>query len=192
MPDSQSKTWDDAPIVKQAKAGNTEAFGQLYDHYAPIIFRFVYAQLPDRMEAEDLTAEVFMNAWHSLAKYQERGFAFSAFLFRIARNQIADFYRKNKRRAIVDSEIIGKISEDGRSIPKAFVEKQEHQELYQKLSMLKADYRTVLTLRFLNELSPKETAQVMKRSEGAVRVLQHRALSALKKLVDNHEPKEEI
>ena len=190
MPDLQAKQWDDAPIVKQAKSGDADAFGQLYDHYAPTIFRFVYAQLPDRMDAEDLTAEVFMNAWRSLNTYQERGFAFSAFLFRIARNLVADFYRKNKRKEIVDSEFLGRLPQDGESLPKAFATRQEHQELYQKLSKLNDNYRTVLTLRFLNELSPKETAEVMKRSEGSVRVLQHRALSALKKLVNDHGPKE--
>jgi RNA polymerase sigma-70 factor (ECF subfamily) len=190
MPDSQSKAWEDAPLVKQAKSGDAEAYGQLYDHYAPMVFRFLYAQLPDRMDAEDLTAEVFMQAWRSLASYEERGFAFSAFLFRIARNLVSDFYRKRKE--IVNSEILEGIAEDQNSLPKAFALKQEHQELYRTLSQLNANYRTVLVLRFLNELSPQETAQAMKRSEGAVRVLQHRALSALRELINDHGPQEKI
>ena len=185
MPESQSELWSDAPLVKQAKSGDSEAFAQLYDLYAPNIFRFVYAQMPDRMDAEDLTAEVFLQAWRSLASYQERGYAFSAFLYRIARNQIADFYRK-KRKEIVNSEFLEQISDERMSLSSALALKQEHQDLYKKLSNLHENYRVVLVLRFLNELSPKEIAQVMKRSEGAVRVLQHRALSALRELVDDH------
>lgn len=182
MPDWQDL--DDVQLIALAQDGEAEAFGELYARHVQTIFRFVYVRLDDRRDAEDLTEEVFLRVWQSLPNYREQGVPFLAFLFRIARNAVIDFYRSSKssgrQESIEDNPL-----QDLRSDPgEQAITNLEHQELRQILDHMREDYRMVLVLRFLSELSPEETAQVMGRSTGAVRVLQHRALSALRNILE--------
>lgn len=175
---------EDAHLIQKAKDGDAYAFGELYERYAEPIFRFIYSQTSDRLDAEDLTADVFLKAWRSLARYEERGFSFSAYLFRIARNVLIDNYRRQKPVDPISEDEIMNLPETMISDPSAMLAaKVQHKELANTMSQLREDYRTVLILRFLNDLSPEETSQVMNRSIGAVRVLQHRALSSLRKVL---------
>ncbi len=179
MPESRVDA--DARFVMQAKKGDKEAFGKLHDLYAEAIYRFLYARLNNRMDAEDLTGEVFLRAWRSLPNYRPKGHLFSAYLFRIARNLLTDHYRQAKRVNVVEEhdERLLQTSED---MPAdIIIAKQEYQTLKKTLGKIREDYRNVLILRFISGLSPDETAEAMGRSPGAVRVLQHRALSALRK-----------
>lgn len=175
------RQFDDEDVINQVKNGDTEAFGKLYDQYSEVIFRYVYSHLENRLDAEDLTEEIFLRAWRALPKYDERGLPFSAFLFRIARNSLIDYYRQRKTvQSIDDIEI--QSHEPG---PEETVEVHiENNDLKKTIAELREDYRNVLVFRFLSGLSPEETAHMMQRSVGAVRVLQHRALSALKDLLD--------
>jgi RNA polymerase sigma-70 factor, ECF subfamily len=175
---------DDVQLIVLAKDGEADAFGELYERYVQTIFRFVYVRLDDRRDAEDLTEEVFLRVWQSLPNYREQGVPFLAFLFRIARNAVIDFYRSSKSSAHQES-IEDNPLQDLRSDPgEQAITNLEHQELRRILDTMREDYRMVLVLRFLSELSPEETAQVMGRSTGAVRVLQHRALSALRSILE--------
>ncbi len=174
MPDRQ---FDDEQVIKRVKNGDVEAFGILYEQYAEVIFRYVYSHLDGRLDAEDLTEEIFLRAWRALPKYDERGLPFTAFLFRIARNSLIDHYRSHKIvQSIEDVEL-----QSHEAGPEEVVEVRiENGNLREMLAKLREDYRNVLIFRFLSGLSPEETAQVMQRSVGAVRVLQHRALAALR------------
>lgn len=172
---------NDHELIKKAQHGDPHAFGELYELHAPVVYRYLYSHLTSQMDAEDLTGEVFLKAWQSLPKYTERGVPFLAFLFRIAKNALVDLYRHNNRLEQRDPDDM-----DGY---KADLELEagevasiniEHQNMLRILSNLRPDYRSVLTLRFISELTPQETAQVMERSVGAIRVLQHRALAALR------------
>jgi RNA polymerase sigma-70 factor (ECF subfamily) len=137
------------------------------------------------MDAEDLTGEVFLKAWRSLPKYSERGVPFLAFLFRIARNTLVDHYRQNNRLEQKAPEDMDEYTMEGISETVELVGSHiEHQQILRLLQKLRADYQSVLTLRFISELSPEETARVMNRSVGAIRVLQHRALAALREEMD--------
>ncbi len=178
MPERQ---FDDEKVIQQVKNGDAEAYGLLYDQYAEVIFRYVYSHLEGRLDAEDLTEEIFLRAWRALPKYDERGLPFSAFLFRIARNSLIDYYRQRKIvSSIEDIEL--QSHEPG---PEETVEVRiENRNLRETIAKLREDYRNVLIFRFLSGLSPEETAEVMQRSVGAVRVLQHRALTALKDLME--------
>lgn len=174
MPDRQ---FDEERVINQVKSGDTDAFGMLYDQYAEVIFRYVYSHLENRLDAEDMTEEIFLRAWRALPKYDERGLPFSAFLFRIARNTLVDYYRQHKVvQSIDDMEL-----QSHEAGPEEVVDTQiENLDLRKKIAELREDYRNVIIFRFLSGLSPEETAQLMQRSVGAIRVLQHRALSALK------------
>jgi len=178
MPGSLDK---DHELIKRAQKGDPKAFGDLYENHAPMVFRYLYAHLNSRMDAEDLTGEVFLKAWQTLPKYKERGVPFPAFLFRIARNALVDHYRQNNRLEQKSPDDMDGYTGVENSEPVELISSQmEHQHILRKLSQLRPDYQEVLTLRFMGELSPEETARVMQRSVGAVRVLQHRALCALR------------
>jgi len=175
----------DQELIKKAQRGDSFAFGELYECHAPAIFRFLFAHLDSRMDAEDLTGEVFLKAWQSLPKYNERGVPFLAFLFRIARNILIDHYRRSNRQESKAPEELDGFKQEGILEPVELVgSRMEHQHILQVLSGLRSDYQSVLTLRFISELSPEETAQVMERSVGAIRVLQHRALTALRQEIE--------
>jgi RNA polymerase sigma-70 factor (ECF subfamily) len=171
---------DDIQLLKIAQEGNTEAFGAIYERYAEKVFRYLNAHLGNALDAEDLTEEVFIRVWRSLPDYRERGTPFLSFVFRVARNALIDHYRRERR-------VVGQLSADEVMVadhkpgPVEIVGQQmEQQELREALEGLREDYRNVLILRFLSDLSPEDTAHAMGRPAGAVRVLQHRALAALR------------
>ncbi len=180
----QPRLSDDARLLRQAKNGDAEAFGVLYERYAPPIHRFLFAHLSDRMDAEDLTEEVFIKVWQRLPGYREQGVPFIAFLMRVAHNVLIDHYRSFGRTAIEtlteDSVFADPLADPG-TLTQVNL---EHQELKRLLGQLREDYRFVLVSRFMSGLTPEETAQAMNKSEGAIRVLQHRALEALRKLLE--------
>lgn len=173
----------DAVLIQKAQQGLTEAFGELYERYSATIFRFVCLRIGSREDAEDLTEEIFLRAWHNLPKYDERGIPFAAYLFQVARNALIDHYRKNKNPLSSIDEDINLGGED--PDPEDTVSRKiDFQDLQRVMETLPEDYKNVLTLRFLSGLSPEETANMMNRSEGAIRVLQFRALAALKRLLN--------
>lgn len=173
----------DAVLIQKAQQGYAEAFGELYERYSITIFRFVCMPITSRQDAEDLTEEIFFRAWHNLPKYDERGIPFAAYLFQVARNALIDHYRKNKNNfTSIDEDLnIGSMDPDPED---SVSRKLDFQELQRIMENLPEDYKNVLTFRFLSGLSPEETAQMMNRSEGAIRVLQFRALAALKRLLN--------
>jgi len=175
------RSFDDEPIVMRVKKGDAEAFGILYERYAEAIFRYFYSPLTNRQDAEDLTEEIFMRSWRALPRYDERGLPFSAFLFRVARNSLIDHYRQRKDSQSIDDL---EFQSHQQGPEEAVYQNIEQHELKEKITQLREDYRNVVIFRFLSGLSPEETAQVMQRSVGAVRVLQHRALGALKELLE--------
>lgn len=166
-------------LIKQAQGGSSEAFGELYLRYAQRVFRYLAVHLENDQDAEDLTEEVFVKAWQALPSYRERGFPFSAFLFRVAHNTMIDYFRSAPPTTTLEGQEISSGAQPGEIL----VGHLESQQLRQVLRQLSTDYRQVLVLRFINDLSPRETAQVMGRSTGAVRVLQHRALAVLRVLL---------
>ncbi len=173
----------DIDLIKQAQEGDEGAFGVLYERHAPAVFRFLYSHLDDRHDAEDLTEEVFLRVWQSLPKYRHQGTPFVAFVFRVARNRLIDYYRRSrysKNTVSIEDTVIRDTQPDPSRIVSDGL---EHEEIRLLLNELRDEYKTVLVLRFLGDLSPDETAEVMGKSSGAVRVLQHRALAALRKLM---------
>jgi RNA polymerase sigma-70 factor, ECF subfamily len=176
----------DSQLVLEARNGSAEAFGELYERYAPAVFRFLSSQLQNSLDAEDMVGEVFLKAWRALPGFRDRGAPFSAFLFRIAHNSLIDHYRtRPHRREHLDL--------DDQPLPdphpepmEQMVAKLDLQELRRVLSTLREDYRTVLVARYISDLTHEETALMMGRSAGAVRVLQHRALTALRKQMNGY------
>ncbi len=174
----------DHQLLKKAQQGEAEAFGVLYERHAAAIYRYLYAHLGSHPDAEDLTSEVFLRAWHFLPRYRHRGVPFRAFLFRIAHNKLIDHYRQKRNKTELLHGEASPLIDNQNGPAESLIDKLNRLELSGILAGLREDYRTVLVLRFFSQLSPIETAAVMQRSTGAVRVLQHRALAELRKRIN--------
>lgn len=174
---------EEEKLIQKAQKGEQNAFGELYDKYFPKIYRFIFLKVSKRPDAEDLSHQVFLSAWRNIHTYESRGFPFSSWLYRIAHNSVIDFYRT--RRDHLDIELVSaeRMSTDP-EMERIFDEGEEVSLVKKMLGRLREDEQTVLIMRFVEELSNKEIAQALDKSEGAVRVMQHRALKQLRKNVE--------
>ena len=169
-------------LVESAVGGKASAFGLLYDHYQPKIYRFVLLKVGRREDAEDLTHQVFLNAWQNISSYKDLGFPFSSWLYRIARNQVIDRYRTKKPEISLEAIDIEYFADLGPG-DKKLEDKIQLELVMGALKKLKQDYQDILIMRFVEDLSVKETAATVEKSEGAVKLMQHRAIKELKKIL---------
>lgn len=165
-------------LVKLAQEGESQAFGRLYDEFSQRLYNFLYAKLKHRETAEDMLHTVFLKAWNNLRSYRPRKSAkFSTWLFQIANYTLIDHWRTRKETVEIDKvENLSELSLNDRPY-------EQYDYLTKAISELPRDHQTVLELRFRQDLSVAETAYVMKRNEISIRVLQHRAIKNLKKLL---------
>jgi RNA polymerase sigma-70 factor, ECF subfamily len=170
---------DDAQLVVLAKDDNA-AFGELYERYVTRIYNYMYYRTSNHQEAEDLTAKVFMRALKHIQKYDERGVPFSAWLYRIAHNLVANWYRDHSRRTIIPLEdFLGK-SAPQEEPEDATEEKEEREQLLEAIHRLPSDRQQLLILKYVERLSNAEIGTVMEKTEGAVKSLYYRTLSVLR------------
>jgi RNA polymerase sigma-70 factor (ECF subfamily) len=166
-------------LVERARHGDTAAVGALYDAFAPRVYRFFRFRVSADEPAEDLMQRVFLKMIEQLPKYEPRGVPFAAWLFRVARNTWIDegrAYHATVPLEAIDSEL----ADTGD--PETLTEASLDGELIRSaVATLPDDQREVIACRFFAGLTPRETAELMGRSEGSVRVLQHRALGALRR-----------
>lgn len=168
-------------LVVLSQQGDTEAFAQIYDMLVVPIYRYIYYRV-HAGDAEDLTEMVFLKAWENLLQYQKTQYSFSAWLFKIARNLVVDYYRAHTFSEELDPSLPDTRRE---ADPEAYVENVlDQQTLKTALSRLKESYQQVIILKFINDLPNSEIARIMGRSEGTVRILQFRALAALKRILE--------
>jgi len=158
-------------------------FVKLYDRYAPRIYRFVYLKVNSPQDSEDLTSEAFFKFWESLANKSQKIDNPRALIYKIANNLVTDFYRKKSRTEIkIDPEkndILSRIP-DKTDLAKASNLGSDINQVKKAISSLKNEHQDVIVLRYLDDLSHKEISQIIGKSEGAVRVLVHRAVKDLK------------
>jgi RNA polymerase sigma-70 factor (ECF subfamily) len=173
---------DEIILVQSAVAGDALAFGRLYDRYQPMIYRFIAVKVGRREDAEDLTHQVFMSAWQGIARYRDLGHPFGSWLYRIARNQVIDHYRAKKTDVSLDDMDADTI-EGSVIFQLDLPRKMQIEKTLAAVRTLSQDYQDVVIMRFVEDLSLKETAQAMKRSEGAIKLLQHRAIKELQKIL---------
>ena len=167
-------------LVDRARRGDAGAFGQLYDRFQPEIVRYLTYRTRDGDIAEDLAQQVFLKAWQAIPRYEHRGTPFKAWLYRMAHNQMVDYFRA--RRTTVD---IADVELPEETEAESFVLTQElHGSLQDALARLSEDHRRVLELRFLMEKSAREIGEIMGRKEVTVRGLQLRALQSLRREID--------
>jgi RNA polymerase sigma-70 factor (ECF subfamily) len=172
-------------LVEQAKAGSALAFAELYDRYVDRVHAFVLRRVGDHALAEDLTADVFTRMLRRIDTFTFTGSDPIAWLLTIARNRVHDHFRSARFRLERVEAGTGSDLRDEGAGPSAGLERAAVvTEVRAALALLRPDHAEVLHLRFVEELSVAEAAQVLGRKEGAVRALQFRALKALAALVD--------
>lgn len=163
--------------VEQARQGDSRAFGYVYEHFLPLIYRFVYFRLSSKEDAEDLTEQIFLKVFKAMPKFNSQKSSFKTWLFTIARHAVIDFYRTHK----VTYELKEAMQISTEDYTEEEIDKQlALDKIMPVLKSLPEEQSEVLALRFISGLSTSETAAIMNKSEGALRILQHRALKALK------------
>ncbi len=167
----------DEDLIEQARV-DPVAFGQLYDRYVNRIYNYIYHRVGNQHDAEDLTARTFYRALAHIERYVDRGAPFSAWLYRIAHNLVANWHRDRARRqTIALDEALTMMAQ---SSPHEEAEARERSEALRKaIRKLGGDRQQLLILKFAEGLSNAEVGQIMGRSEGAIKSLYHRTLLAL-------------
>ena len=166
----------DERLLIEAAQKDPACFADLYEINFERVYAYVVKRVRDRAETEDLTAEVFQQALANLKRFEWRGIPFAAWLFRIAANLISDRWQRSGREVADDSGMI-----DSVQVSPAEIEDVERRAtLYRLVDTLPAEQRRVVVLRFVEQKSIKEVAREVRKTEGAVKQLQFRALSSLR------------
>jgi len=178
----QRENGADREIIERARAGDADALGALYDLYFPRIYRYVLARTGSPPEAEDLTAEVFLKMLGAIGSFQWKRAPFAAWLFRIARNHVISAARKNglRRQETPLAEAVLPSDHDTALMVETHL---SFQEVMLAAHQLPPAQREVLWLRFAVGLSVADTARVLGKRDGNVKVLQHKAIARLQKLL---------
>ena len=167
-------------LIQRAQRGETKAIGQLYTNHHEQIYRYIWSKLSDPILAEDLTGEVFTRMVARLHTFQPLGVPFQAWLYRIARNLIVDFIRKESSRNNISLDEIGPLPESDNN-PASLIDKkltlERLQEALEKIDPAQAE---ILRLRFLVGLPVNDVALRLEKTVAAVKALQHRGLLALR------------
>lgn len=169
-------------LVTRARAGDKEAFGKLYDLFLDTVYRFVYFRVSTTPDAEDITEQVFVSIFEHIGSYEERKLPFEAWLFRIARNKVIDYYRTKKTKVALED-----IAErpDEKPQPDKLTEIQLTTDaVMNALTKLPDIYREIIILKFIEEKENDEIEIILEKQPGYVRVLQQRALSKLRSLLE--------
>lgn len=177
----KQQTISERDLIARAQRGNPEAFGDLYKLHLDAIYRYVHSRVGETSEAENLTQTIFVKAWRALENYRPTQVPFRAWLYRIAHNAVVDYYRTKKNSALLEEQTM--LSDPSATPEESLISQERHDTLKQAMTKLKPAYQQVLSLRFLNELDYSETADVLGRKVNAVRVLQYRALKALRRVL---------
>ena len=170
-------------LVEKVKEGDHDAFSDLYDIFIDQIYRYVYYRV-NSSDVEDLVATLFVKIWENIQKFNPKKGAFSSWIFRITHNLVVDYYRKAKDNNFDELKIDIASKERTHSPLKATERVIDNEVLFQALKKLKKNYQEIIIHKFINELSNKEISEILGKSEGSLRILQHRALKALREVMN--------
>lgn len=181
---------DEARLVKQAQAGEEGAFVALYQQNQPSVYTYIYYRVGDQMTAEDLTAEVFVRLVAKIHRFKPGKRPILAWLYTIAGNLVTDHYRRNGRATLLP--LNDQVRSNGHSPSHTIQKAQEHRRLAAAMAELTEDQRQVVLLKFVERRSNAETGAILGKTEGAVKALQHRALAALRRVLEKDEQYERV
>jgi len=162
-------------LVFKAKQGDSEAFAQLFDQYSDKLYRFIFYKVSKKEVAEDLASQCFLKVWEQIISGLKIK-SFPAFIYRIARNLIIDYYRSREKEEL---PLIYQVEHNDEKLKFNPDENLMQEQLEKLLFALKGEVREIVVLRFIEELSVKEIAEIVGKSSANVRVIIHRALKEL-------------
>lgn len=176
--DSADAEW---VLITASIGRNAQAFAALYDSYLDRVYNYVYYRVGNRPDAEDLTQQVFLNAWHAISRYKNTGATFIAWLLTIAHNLVVSFYRKSKETTYLELE---PAAHQRWADPEAeALARNDRVTVRRAILRLKPEWQQVITMRFIENLEYSDIAAALGKTEGNVRVIQHRALAELQRLL---------
>lgn len=174
-------------ILVQRAQRDINAFGELYDEFYPRIVNYVLRRTASVDIAQEVTSVVFFKALENIGRFEWRGFPFSAWLYRIASNEIANYYRGNGHKEYRFDEVVGygAFTTTSRGpevvdLEADLLKREEFLALHRQLSQLPLKYQEVITLRFFEEKRINEIGEILGKPEGTVKSLLHRGLEKLR------------
>lgn len=189
LPDTNGQRSEEALLIQKAKEFDSEAWTQIYQSHYPKIYAYLRYRLRDINLAEDIAGDVFLRAVEGIRSYKYRGSSLLAWLYRIAHNRMVDHFRHKDRLNIqpLTDEVIAESSTAQNTMEGPLV----REELNSALTNITEDQRQVVLLKFFGGLNNAEVAQIIGKSEGAVKGLQHRALASLRRILEVEDRREE-
>ncbi len=183
---------DEAAIVRRAQAGERAAFARLYDRYQPAVFTYLFYRLGDQASAEEMTSEVFVRMVEKIDSYIPNGRPLLAWLYTIARNLRADHFRQNGQATLLPLD--ERLPSEGEDPSRAVEGSLANECLQKAIRFLTEEQRQVVIAKFIEGRSNAEVAKLLDKPEGAIKSLQHRALAALRRVLEQEgcveQPKE--
>ena len=180
--------YNEADVLARASQGDNDAFGELYERYIERIFNYVYYRTGNTHDAEDITARVFQRAMNHIHNYTDRGVPFSAWLYRIAHNLVANWHRDRSRRQEIPISDLPVLPAKGDHPEAKLVHTEEQDALLRLIRKLPPERQHLLILKFVENFSNAEIGQIMGRSEGAIKSLYHRTLLSLRDQIGEISP----
>jgi RNA polymerase sigma-70 factor (ECF subfamily) len=172
-------------LLERARAYDEKAIGELYDQYAPLIYSYLYRRVHDAQAAEDLTGDVFVRMLQAIQSDQVWHTSFRGWLYRIAHNRVIDYYRKQP--SAPPTSIPENLAEQLDEPDSALIKQSSYRRLHLAIRRLTPDQQQVLALRFGEQLTAREVAEIMGKNVGAVEVQQHRALATLRRILEKEQ-----
>ncbi len=173
-------------LIARAQNGDETAFEELYNEYFTQLYRYVLVRVGSGDEADDITQMVFLKFYKNLQNWHDQGYNPSAYLYTIARSVIADHFRSKARKGKkIDSsdEVLEIIADPSQNLHANVISNEEKANLYKALQQLPENYQEALLLRYVENLSSKEIADIIDKSDVATRKLLSRAVSALSEVM---------
>jgi RNA polymerase sigma-70 factor (ECF subfamily) len=173
-------------LLARLRKKDPDAFGEMYDLYVTPIYRFIYLKVSSRPDAEDLTSDVFLRTWQYVTTTDKSIGNFRALVYRIARIAVIDFYRRRAKQELAsDDEMLSQVvDERQQSLLQEIDISIDVDKVHLVLQQMKDDYREVIILRYIEQLSVRDIAIILGKSSGAVRVLLSRSLKVARGLLD--------
>jgi len=178
---------DERELIARA-AHDPVALGQLYERYIDRIYSYIYHRVGNPHDAEDLTARTFQRVLGHIGTYVDRGAPFSAWLYRIAHNLVANWHRDRSRRKVISLDELALASESRHDPYGLAVKGEQVEEVRRAVRQLSPDRQALIILKHSEHLSNAEIAHILGKTEGAIKSLYHRTLIALRDLLEDHVP----
>ena len=167
--------------LKKAQKGSRDAFGDIYEHYKEKLYRFIYFRVGHKELAEDILSDTFVKAWQKVADINSPN-ALTVWIYQVAKNNVIDYYRLKRPATIAVEEVVDLPADDVSPVDSANIS-VEQRLLVELMERIPDEQKQVIKYKFFEGMTNQEIASVMDKSEGAIRVIQHRAINKLKQLL---------